>query len=53
MAPMYLMEITPASRRGAAGTVHQIAVALSDWFSLLIALPQVFNEILAKKLLSF
>eukprot|EP00080_Pristionchus_pacificus_P014242 PDM74262.1 C-type lectin [Pristionchus pacificus] len=44
LVPMYLMEITPASSRGVAGTLHQVAVAFSDWFSLLIGLPEVLGS---------
>ncbi|TKR81973.1 hypothetical protein L596_015762 [Steinernema carpocapsae] len=41
--PMYLMEITPNKYRGAAGTVHQVAVAFGDWFSLFMGLPIAFG----------
>ncbi|CAB3410149.1 unnamed protein product [Caenorhabditis bovis] len=44
IVPMYLMEITPARYRGPAGTLHQVAVAFSDWFSLLIGLPEVLGS---------
>ncbi|KAL6724960.1 hypothetical protein Aduo_019796 [Ancylostoma duodenale] len=44
LIPMYLMEITPVKHRGQAGTLHQIAVAFSDWFSLLIGLPEVLGN---------
>ncbi|GMR31226.1 hypothetical protein PMAYCL1PPCAC_01421, partial [Pristionchus mayeri] len=44
LCPMYLMEITPAASRGVAGTLHQVAVAFSDWFSLLIGLPEVLGS---------
>ncbi|GMT05219.1 hypothetical protein PENTCL1PPCAC_27393, partial [Pristionchus entomophagus] len=44
LCPMYLMEITPSSSRGVAGTLHQVAVAFSDWFSLLIGLPEVLGS---------
>ncbi|EPB67143.1 transporter, major facilitator family protein [Ancylostoma ceylanicum] len=44
LVPMYLMEITPVKRRGQAGTLHQVAVAFSDWFSLLIGLPEVLGN---------
>ncbi|EGT54824.1 hypothetical protein CAEBREN_21618 [Caenorhabditis brenneri] len=44
LVPMYLMEITPYKYRGPAGTLHQIAVAFSDWFSLLIGLPEVLGD---------
>ncbi|KAK0390287.1 hypothetical protein QR680_019279 [Steinernema hermaphroditum] len=43
LVPMYLMEITPAKYRGAAGTVHQVAVAFGDWFSLFMGLPIAFG----------
>uniref|UniRef100_A0A1I7YPD3 MFS domain-containing protein n=1 Tax=Steinernema glaseri TaxID=37863 RepID=A0A1I7YPD3_9BILA len=43
LVPMYLMEITPARFRGAAGTVHQVAVAFGDWFSLFMGLPIAFG----------
>ncbi|CAD6185249.1 unnamed protein product [Caenorhabditis auriculariae] len=43
LVPMYLMEITPMRYRGPAGTLHQVAVAFSDWFSLLIGLPEVLG----------
>ncbi|CAI4225537.1 unnamed protein product [Auanema sp. JU1783] len=43
LVPMYLMEITPGKYRGPAGTLHQVAVAFSDWFSLLIGLPEVLG----------
>ncbi|CAI5456740.1 unnamed protein product [Caenorhabditis angaria] len=44
LVPMYLMEITPGRYRGPAGTLHQVAVAFSDWFSLLIGLPEVLGS---------
>ncbi|KAF1745788.1 hypothetical protein GCK72_022235 [Caenorhabditis remanei] len=44
LVPMYLMEITPYKYRGPAGTLHQVAVAFSDWFSLLIGLPEVLGD---------
>lgn len=44
LVPMYLMEITPMKHRGQAGTLHQVAVAFSDWFSLLIGLPEVLGN---------
>ncbi|RCN29736.1 MFS transporter, SP family [Ancylostoma caninum] len=44
LVPMYLMEITPVKHRGQAGTLHQVAVAFSDWFSLLIGLPEVLGN---------
>ncbi|CAP27983.2 Protein CBG08087 [Caenorhabditis briggsae] len=44
LVPMYLMEITPYKFRGPAGTLHQVAVAFSDWFSLLIGLPEVLGD---------
>uniref|UniRef100_A0A7E4ZSR0 MFS domain-containing protein n=1 Tax=Panagrellus redivivus TaxID=6233 RepID=A0A7E4ZSR0_PANRE len=44
LVPMYLMEITPNRFRGAAGTLHQVAVAFSDWFSLFIALPDILGS---------
>uniref|UniRef100_A0AC34QU67 Major facilitator superfamily (MFS) profile domain-containing protein n=1 Tax=Panagrolaimus sp. JU765 TaxID=591449 RepID=A0AC34QU67_9BILA len=44
LIPMYLMEITPNKYRGAAGTLHQVAVAFSDWFSLFVGLPQVLGS---------
>ncbi|VDN53925.1 unnamed protein product [Dracunculus medinensis] len=44
LAPIYLMEITPSKYRGAAGTIHQLAVAFSDWFSLLIGLPELLGN---------
>ncbi|KAI1704957.1 sugar transporter domain-containing protein [Ditylenchus destructor] len=44
LVPMYLLEITPTKYRGMAGTVHQIAVAFSDWFSLLLGLPEVLGS---------
>ena len=44
LIPMYLMEITPGKYRGAAGTLHQVAVAFSDWFSLLMGLPEVLGS---------
>ncbi|PAV84987.1 hypothetical protein WR25_10256 [Diploscapter pachys] len=43
LVPMYLMEITPPAYRGSAGTLHQVAVAFSDWFSLLIGLPSILG----------
>lgn len=43
LVPMYLMEITPTKYRGSAGTCHMVAVAFSDWFSMLMALPEVFG----------
>lgn len=43
LVPMYLMEISPVRYRGAAGTVHQVAVAFSDWFSLLLGLPAILG----------
>ncbi|TKR71973.1 hypothetical protein L596_019501 [Steinernema carpocapsae] len=43
LVPMYLMEITPNKYRGAAGTVHQVAVAFGDWFSLFMGLPIAFG----------
>uniref|UniRef100_A0A914LT32 Major facilitator superfamily (MFS) profile domain-containing protein n=1 Tax=Meloidogyne incognita TaxID=6306 RepID=A0A914LT32_MELIC len=43
LVPMYLMEITPTKYRGSAGTCHMVAVAFSDWFSMLLALPEVFG----------
>ncbi|CAJ0943589.1 unnamed protein product, partial [Mesorhabditis belari] len=43
VVPMYLMELTPAKYRGAAGTLHMVAVSFSDWFSLLIGLPEVLG----------
>ncbi|CAD5230499.1 unnamed protein product [Bursaphelenchus okinawaensis] len=44
LVPMYLMEITPVHRRGAAGTLHQVAVAFSDWFSLFVGLPEILGS---------
>ncbi|VDK68797.1 unnamed protein product [Anisakis simplex] len=44
LVPMYLMEITPMQHRGVAGTVHMVAVSFSDWFSLLIGLPEVMGS---------
>ncbi|KHN88234.1 Solute carrier family 2, facilitated glucose transporter member 3 [Toxocara canis] len=44
LVPMYLMEITPLEYRGVAGTVHMVAVSFSDWFSLLIGLPEVMGN---------
>lgn len=44
LIPMYLMEITPNRYRGPAATLHQVAVAFSDWFSLLIGLPEVLGS---------
>ncbi|KAH7729039.1 Protein F53H8.3 [Aphelenchoides avenae] len=44
LVPMYLMEITPNRYRGTAGTFHQVAVAFSDWFSLLLGLPEVLGS---------
>lgn len=44
LVPMYLMEITPMAYRGAAGTLHQVAVAFSDWFSLLLGMPEVLGS---------
>ncbi|KAL3092449.1 hypothetical protein niasHS_007658 [Heterodera schachtii] len=44
LVPMYLMEITPTKYRGAAGTFHMVAVAFSDWFSLLLGLPEVLGS---------
>ncbi|WKY16291.1 hypothetical protein Q1695_001180 [Nippostrongylus brasiliensis] len=44
LVPMYLMEITPVKHRGQAGTLHQVAVAFSDWFSLLIGLPELLGN---------
>ncbi|CAD5233263.1 unnamed protein product [Bursaphelenchus xylophilus] len=44
LVPMYLMEITPVYWRGAAGTLHQVAVAFSDWFSLFIGLPEILGS---------
>ncbi|KAF7632077.1 MFS domain-containing protein [Meloidogyne graminicola] len=43
LVPMYLMEITPTKYRGSAGTCHMVAVAFSDWFSMLMALPEIFG----------
>uniref|UniRef100_A0A915EU00 Major facilitator superfamily (MFS) profile domain-containing protein n=1 Tax=Ditylenchus dipsaci TaxID=166011 RepID=A0A915EU00_9BILA len=44
LVPMYLLEISPTSFRGTAGTFHQVAVAFSDWFSLLLGLPEVLGK---------
>ncbi|CAK5120703.1 unnamed protein product [Meloidogyne enterolobii] len=44
LVPMYLMEITPTKYRGAAGTLHMVAVAFSDWFSLFIGLPEILGN---------
>ncbi|KAI1712029.1 sugar transporter domain-containing protein [Ditylenchus destructor] len=44
LVPMYLMEISPNSFRGTAGTFHMVAVAFSDWFSLLLGLPEVLGS---------
>lgn len=44
LVPMYLMEITVGRYRGAAGTLHQVAVAFSDWFSLFIGLPEILGS---------
>uniref|UniRef100_A0A0M3IN89 MFS domain-containing protein n=1 Tax=Ascaris lumbricoides TaxID=6252 RepID=A0A0M3IN89_ASCLU len=44
LVPIYLMEITPIKYRGVAGTVHQVAVAFSDWFSLFVGLPVVMGS---------
>jgi SP family facilitated glucose transporter-like MFS transporter 1 len=44
LVPMYLMEITPGKYRGSAGTLHQVAVAFSDWFSLFIGLPEIIGS---------
>lgn len=44
MVPLFLTEIAPVERRGAAGTAHQIVVAFADWFSLLITLPQLLGS---------
>lgn len=41
---MYLMEISPIRYRGAAGTTHQIAVAFSDWISLLCGMPNMLGN---------
>jgi SP family facilitated glucose transporter-like MFS transporter 1 len=38
------MEITPGKYRGSAGTLHQVAVAFSDWFSLFIGLPEILGS---------
>jgi SP family facilitated glucose transporter-like MFS transporter 1 len=38
------MEITPSKYRGAAGTLHQIAVAFSELLSLLFGIPEVFGS---------
>lgn len=44
LVPLYLIEITPNKYRGTAGTLHQVAVAFSDWFSLLLGLPEVLGD---------
>uniref|UniRef100_A0A915E4T2 Major facilitator superfamily (MFS) profile domain-containing protein n=1 Tax=Ditylenchus dipsaci TaxID=166011 RepID=A0A915E4T2_9BILA len=44
IVPMYLMEITPLKYRGAAGTAHEIAIAFSDSFSMLMALPEILGD---------
>uniref|UniRef100_A0A7E4VV84 MFS domain-containing protein n=1 Tax=Panagrellus redivivus TaxID=6233 RepID=A0A7E4VV84_PANRE len=43
LAPMYMMEITLCRHRGIAGSVHQVAVAFADWFSLFMGLPEIFG----------
>ncbi|CAJ0571807.1 unnamed protein product, partial [Mesorhabditis spiculigera] len=43
IVPMYLMELTPAKYRGAAGTMHAVALSFADWFCLFIGLPEVLG----------
>lgn len=35
--------ITPNRYRGTAGTIHQVAVAFSDCFSLFVGLPEILG----------
>ncbi|KAI6183749.1 Solute carrier family 2, facilitated glucose transporter member 3 [Aphelenchoides bicaudatus] len=44
LAPMYLTEITPVDFRGSVGTLHQVAVAFSEFLSLLVGLPELLGR---------
>jgi len=43
IAPMYLSEITPFSRRGAFGTVHQLFVTGGIFLSSVFGLRELFG----------
>uniref|UniRef100_A0A915D7H2 Major facilitator superfamily (MFS) profile domain-containing protein n=1 Tax=Ditylenchus dipsaci TaxID=166011 RepID=A0A915D7H2_9BILA len=43
LVPLYLSEIAPVNYRGTLGTVHQLTIAISILFSLVLGLPSVLG----------
>ena len=41
---MYFSEISPASLRGALGSVHQLSIVLAIWFSQIFGLPYILGN---------
>ncbi|KAI6197266.1 MFS transporter, SP family [Aphelenchoides besseyi] len=44
IVPMYLIELTPPDYRNRVGTLHQVAVAFSEVFSLFLGMPEIFGS---------
>ncbi|GAU90882.1 hypothetical protein RvY_03240 [Ramazzottius varieornatus] len=44
LPPMYFSEISPASLRGALGTVHQLSIVIAIWFSQIFGLPYILGN---------
>jgi MFS family permease len=45
VGPLYLSEIAPRNLRGAAGTMHQLAIVIGILSSNIMGLPSVFGTI--------